>query len=325
MPYNNYKNRKYILVFLLILFLILVSYLFIKKLFEITYIENFNELNDTIPKKIWVFWDKPINDLPNIIYNCYQIMKKKCPNYEFYQLNLENYKNYVDDNRVIKIFENDKLLITHKTDTLRLYLMCKYGGFWLDSSILLLDSLDWIYEINKKNDYDIFMFKSNANTTDNNNPMIENSFIASKPNQKFNELVYERLIDVLNKPNLEDELNKIKADKTVNYQNIFNNGSYLIAYFIYTIIIAKYKDTITRMKFLECNDYKYACLSCNSIHQPIIDLFNLEINDDEYNKIKQSKIIKIINSTRKMIQDLHPINNSFIDRLCKEINYKYKI
>jgi mannosyltransferase OCH1-like enzyme len=48
-----------------------------------------------IPKIIWVFWDKPESQVPNLISKCYKIMKTFCQDYEFHHVNLENLHTYI--------------------------------------------------------------------------------------------------------------------------------------------------------------------------------------------------------------------------------------
>jgi hypothetical protein len=68
------------------------------------------------------------------------------------------------------------------SDFIRLHLLSKYGGIWLDASILLTSSLDWIQRYSK----DVIMY-SIDNIIDNQTtyPVVENWFIACKPNCDF--------------------------------------------------------------------------------------------------------------------------------------------
>ena len=319
-----------LLIFISIILIIWALYLFIQLYRNFCIEQNLEQFANerfSIPKKIWVFWDKPESQVPNMVSKCYKIIRKLCPDYEFNQINLENYKNFfnadnIDDAKILKIFENDKILITQKTDVLRHYLMKKFGGFWLDSSIILLESLDWIYKLDSENlsnsKYDTYMFKANYHSTNDKKPVLESWFIASKPNERFHTLVLDRLVNILNQPDLQMELDKLKADKDVDYQKFGNHGIYHIVYYIY--IYTLYKDNISRIKFLDCNEYEYACSDCNGRGQIIIDLYKKPISNKEYQSIINSKLVKVTNYTRKQIQELVPINNSFMNLFYKKLN-----
>ncbi len=281
--------------------------------------ENDDIDDDEIPQKIWLFWHKPLNDNDendNNIKFCYDIIKKLCPHYQINFLNLENYKSYIKDNRVIDIINNDNLLITHKSDIIRLYLIYNYGGIYLDSSIILFDSLDWIYQYNK---YDVIMYKNIHHTTNSIKPVLENWFIAAKPKNSFIKNVLEKSISVL-KNNIEIELIKLKMDKDVNYQNFINHGSYHIVYFVFIYVLYKtYKTNLPNILFLECNTNKLTCSSImtTEIKDNFIHLFTNPITDEEYNKIKEEKMVKLTRKTRSSINELKEkiSKNSFINRL----------
>ena len=152
---------------------------------------------------------------------------KNCPNYEIYTLNLQNFKNYVDDQRVIDIMNDNNISINHKSDLLRFYLVYKYGGIYLDSSIIILDSFEWIYNYNNK--YDVIMYKNTRHTT-YTIPVPESWFIAAKPGNKFISLVLEKTIKILSSNNLLNKLYNLKSDNEVNYQNFRGHGTYHILY-----------------------------------------------------------------------------------------------
>lgn len=324
---GNGKNKLigYAIIFLIVIaILILITYYFLTQ--KNSKNEGFkNKNNNNIPKKIWVFWDNK-NNIPSIVQKCYEIITKQCPDYDFIQLNMENYGEYVNDENILKILKDEKLGIALKSDVLRTYLMIKYGGFWMDSSIILLQSLDWIYKLNEKDEYDIFMFKANYHSSRDDKPVLESWFIASKPNVDFNKFVLEKLVDILLKPdlNLETELNILKADKDVDYQKFGIHGVYHIVYYIY--IYTLFKNNISRMKFLSCYDYEYACISSFSEETNIPkfkELFTKPINNDEFDQISENKLIKLVSVYRNIANELKPVNNSYIDRLSKKLGISY--
>ena len=69
-------------------------------------------------------------------------------------LNSSNIDNY----SIIKPLRFNELSHTTKSDVIRLSVLYNYGGLWMDASVLLVESLDWIYEY-EKNSYYGFILK----------------------------------------------------------------------------------------------------------------------------------------------------------------------
>ena len=120
-----------------------------------------------IPKIIWTYWDSP--NIPMLIRKCMDNWKRMCPEYEIHLLN----KSDVPD-------EFKDLSPQRQSDWLRLERLKTHGGIWLDASIILTESLDWV-----KGDGEALMFYQEAMTKDTNSPMYESWFMASVPNGKF--------------------------------------------------------------------------------------------------------------------------------------------
>lgn len=96
-----------------------------------------------IPKIIYLFWHS--RDLPYFIKKCIKNIKNKNPEY--------NVKLYFYDD-VMKIKDKPKILKTYKrrgiADWLRLYLLNKYGGIWIDiSCIFIKKGINDIIDLNK--------------------------------------------------------------------------------------------------------------------------------------------------------------------------------
>lgn len=274
-----------------------------------------NTIRENIPKKIWLYWDDI--EYPDIIKMCYNLININCKGYEINYLNRQNYRDYVDNDRVIMLMESDDIMVNFKSDLIRLYLVYKYGGIYLDSSIFVLESLDWVYNYNK---YDLIMYKNNHHTTDINRPVLESWFICSKPNQVFIGNVLNKFIDVLEKRDLDSELKKLKMDRSVNYQNFSNHGTYHILYYIFIYVLYKYPPT--NSIFLDCNKDKLVC-SFMGNNDKIVSLFNKSISDNEYNNIQKEKLIKLTKQDRESIKKVKIVENSFIDRMIKTERDKF--
>ena len=274
-----------------------------------------NKNNTTIPKKIWLFWNTPLEEAPNIVKFCLKVITKLCgDDYEINMLSLNNYKTFVDDSRITKLMENPDIAVNYKSDLIRFYLLYKYGGIYLDSSIILLKSLNWIYLDNYINK-DFIIYYNTNHTTNIEKPIFESGFIAAKPQIEFTKLVTEKLIEVLNQNNLENELTKLKNDKTVNYQNFGHHGIYHIIYYIYTYII--YKHQINNFEVLKCSPNSVVCSSLFDNYDEFKKLFTENITDDKYEIMIDEKIIKFTKVNREIIKMFKIKPNSFMDKFIK--------
>lgn len=306
---NNLINTKlypyFISLFVLLLFILIV---FIYKT------NNIQNDVSSIPKKIWTIWHTKESEAPEMIKKCYKYMKKMCIDYELNHVNFQNYKNWVNDDRIINIIENPNIIVTAKSDLLRIYLVNKYGGIYLDSSILLLDSLDWIITKN----VDLIMFKNSNHTTQNDKPVLENWFIASRPNQIFNKLVMDHYIKFLNSSNITKDFNELKNMKGIDYQRFSTHGIYHLIYFIYIYTQFRYKFD-AKIEFLDIADYPYMLIHKHTEFWKLKELYTKPINDNDYSNILNSKFIKFINGARDYIKNTEPIDKSFIQRFYEKI------
>ena len=271
--------------------------------------------NTVIPKKLWVFWHVAENESSDLIKLSYKSMRKMLPDYEFNQINFNNYKNFVDDKQIITIIDNVNIPINYKSDLIRLYLINRYGGVYLDASTLLLQPLDWI---NMSGEFDTIMCINGDHTTDKNKPVLESWFIVSKPNQQFLSIVLKILTKILSDyENINNHYQTLINQPDVNYQNFKDHGVYHLIYFIMIYTQFKYNIT-TKLHFIDCTSYKHMFPykgenACNII----TELYLYPIDNYSFNEILNNKLIKITSYVRDCIDKLQYVPNSFMDKYIK--------
>jgi hypothetical protein len=316
-----------IVIVLIVIFITLYKNYYLKEMYND---DKFNSTNN-IPKNVWIFWNEPINNKTNFsVRLCYDIVKKECKGYNINMLTLENYKKYVTDNKIINLIDNKKLSYAHISDILRLYVIYKYGGIYLDASIILLDSLEWVYNYNNMG-YNLIMYKNtvHSNPSEYKTPVLENWFIAASPNNEFLKLTLEKLVEIFEKKDLDIELKYLLSNKDVNYQNFSKHGTYHMAYFVFIYILYKhYKNGIKNALFLECSSdpNKLICSYLSYLgkkNDEQLRLFNKPITDFEYNKIKNEKMVKLIKDNRPDIDKVSIVSGSFMDKRLKKLGIKY--
>ena len=98
-------------------------------------------------KIIWAFWDTPT--LPNLVRKCITSWRVHLPDWKIIILSTDTLEPYVSlDELPPSFFE---LSSPFKSDVLRLLLLKKYSGVWLDSSIFVLNNFDWLADHIERN------------------------------------------------------------------------------------------------------------------------------------------------------------------------------
>lgn len=98
---------------------------------------------------IWVCWLQGLENAPNIVKCCINSIVANVKG-KIQIITYDNYSEYVQIDEII--LEKHKMGIiskTHFSDVIRLALLCKHGGIWIDSTILMMDRglPDYIYQL----------------------------------------------------------------------------------------------------------------------------------------------------------------------------------
>lgn len=99
-------------------------------------------------KIIWTLWWQGEVHMPPVVKDCVNSMKQHSNGAEVIVLDEDNLGNYIEIPTVVKEkFERNKITITHLSDIIRFELLHKYGGLWLDSTVMVSEDIpDWIFE-----------------------------------------------------------------------------------------------------------------------------------------------------------------------------------
>ena len=86
---------------------------------------------------VWFCWLQGIDDAPEIVKACYNSNKRNIPNREVKVIDANNWKEYVElPEYIVKKWDNGRIPAALFSDLLRLELLIKYGGTWIDSTVL---------------------------------------------------------------------------------------------------------------------------------------------------------------------------------------------
>jgi hypothetical protein len=105
-------------------------------------------------KKIFWFWFQGEKKAPNLSKACLKSIFKYCKSHEIIIINKKNINKYAHfPPFILNKLKKNYISITHFSDLLRLELLIKYGGTWIDSTVLITKYKDNLFN------NDLFFFK----------------------------------------------------------------------------------------------------------------------------------------------------------------------
>ena len=100
---------------------------------------------EKLPKKanadtIWFCWLQGIDNAPELVKVCYEALQKNVPDKEIILIDWNNYNDYIElPDFIIEKVNAGIISKAHLSDLIRLELLIKYGGYWIDSTVLCTD------------------------------------------------------------------------------------------------------------------------------------------------------------------------------------------
>lgn len=150
--------------------------------------------DSSIPKIAWLYWDKDTKT--QLIQQIEDYNRSRLSGWDVRFLNARTMYDYVSPRDVPSGFKT--LITQHQSDWLRLYLLRKYGGCWLDASIVFNDpaALDRIWTESQERASIFTGFATALQHTYKHSSgrvmplVIDNWFIMAPPNSPVIELWY---------------------------------------------------------------------------------------------------------------------------------------
>ncbi len=103
--------------------------------------KNKNYNTEKFSNKIWIFWWQGTKKAPEIVNKCLTSINKYMPDKQIIIITEKNINKYFKIPDFIKEKLNKKeMTFTTFSDYLRMNLLKKYGGFWMDATIFLTDN-----------------------------------------------------------------------------------------------------------------------------------------------------------------------------------------
>lgn len=262
-----------------------------------------------LPNKIPVFMYWHSNNLPPTVELCLKnwkyFAKKSKYNFEPVLVTDDNLASFIDVQHPC-IVETHKYPAT-KSDFIRLYLLKKYGGVYMDASTILTEPLDWLIGNGSGYNYfQAFVNQKNMNLSCQI-PIVENNFLATPPNHP---LIDEWLNSLLNIERCEDQFMKSYIRNVDTQKHL--QPLYHIAYHALTKVLTE-KPLKEFPNIFLVNDINYLNFSSNGN----VDVLTQNI------KVKYNRLLKLVSWERTQLDTkikkgkIEP--NSFIDKFLLQI------
>ena len=97
---------------------------------------------------VWVCWWQGLENAPEIVKVCVESIRRNIGEHKLIVITENNISDYIEfPDWMIQKYEKGVISKTHLSDVLRLELMAKYGGVWLDSTFYCTSSIEYLFDL----------------------------------------------------------------------------------------------------------------------------------------------------------------------------------
>ena len=234
---------------------------------------------------LWQYWESKDGTVPPLVQACLNSVEKYRGEHERIFLTYETVKDYIDlPEHIYKMKESGKMCTAHFVDIVRTALLVKYGGVWVDSTILFTDTIP-----NYITDSDLFFFRTDEKG-DLDGLCGTNYLIAS------------------NEPN-----NKILTDVLNSMLAYWRENRFLVNYFthmhIITLVCRKNPELLSKIPF-------YSFYPVQQLQWELLS----EFNQTRWEQLKQMTSVHKLTHKTKVLTKKKEINTTgtFYEYVIKE-------
>ena len=143
---------------------------------------NYQELQQTHSKKVWVCWMQGMDNAPVLVQRCFLSLKENLKDREIVLITSSNLEQYTDFPKyILEKYEKGLISHTHFSDLLRVELLCRYGGTWIDATVFCSGGDIPSYML----DSELFMFQNLKPGADGSVLNVSSWFMTSCANNKL--------------------------------------------------------------------------------------------------------------------------------------------
>ena len=282
-----------------------------------------------IPKCIWCFWDS--KDLPDTVKKSIDTWKHFNPDYKITVINKKNIKKLIPSINFNKI-KIAKDSIQKYSDFIRICVLKKYGGIWIDGSSFSTCSFDeWFHKIGIKKTTDFIGYFNplfNKVKYEKKYPMIENWFFACPKNSKFINAWYKEFMKLKNLNDVNDYIDEV-VEEGIDMQYI-DNPQYLTQHLAAQAILQRGYN-MKNMILLSAIKNKYGNGPLHYYISPkawtLTEVGSVRTLCTDKKEWSQP-IVKLVGDTRRIVENNKSINKCVfkkVDELLEKSNNKNEL
>lgn len=150
-----------------------------------------------IPKIVWFCWFQGIGNAPDLVKKCYSLLQQNLKDYKIIDITEKNFYEYSDiPDYIISKWKKGTISYTHFSDILRNNLLIKNGGYWIDSTVFISNSIPDLIQQSS-----FFLFQTYKPGCNGNRVNISSWFIGSAKNNPVLVLTQKLLFNYWRKKN----------------------------------------------------------------------------------------------------------------------------
>lgn len=151
-----------------------------------------DEFSHKSSDKVWICWFQGIEHAPELVKKCYESVKENMPDREIVLITSDNMQEYAQfPDYVMDKWQKRQITHTHMTDLLRLELLIRHGGLWLDATVFCSGNTIPEY----MTDSDLFFFQCLKPGRDGHSHITSSWLMSAKTNNKILMAVRELCYD----------------------------------------------------------------------------------------------------------------------------------
>lgn len=132
-----------------------------------------------IPRTIWSYWHD--DAIPPVVAQCMANWQRLNPGYQVHMVSASTLRRHLSDVPA----GLQRLAAPKQSDWIRLALLARHGGVWLDASIFLTRSLDWVNALHRTQGGHFVGYYLDRYADGSPFPVIDSWFLAAPPGSPF--------------------------------------------------------------------------------------------------------------------------------------------
>lgn len=150
--------------------------------FDEDYTNNKERVLSVPSNKVWVCWLQGLESAPLLVQRCYKSLQDHLCDREIILITYQNLNTYIDfPDYIIEKYNKGFISHAHFADLIRVELLCKYGGTWIDATVFCSGRNIPAYML----DSELFVFQKLKPGLDGSVCNASNWFITSWTNNKI--------------------------------------------------------------------------------------------------------------------------------------------